>query len=136
MTVEHVELLVEEPSMETALRLLLPKVLDKISFEIYPYQCKDELLQRLPERLRGYARWVPNDWRIVVVVDRDDSECEELKTKLEQMARKAGLVTRTQARTANIPYVVVNRIVVEELEAWYFGDWAAVRSAYPGVSKT
>jgi len=52
MTVEHVELLVEEPSIETALRLLLPKVFDKISFEIYPYQCKDELLQRLPERLR------------------------------------------------------------------------------------
>lgn len=136
MTVEHVELLVEEPSMETALRLLLPKVLHRISFEIYPYQCKDELLQRLPERLRGYARWMPTDWRIVVVVDRDDQVCEGLKTKLEQMARRAGLVTRTQARTANIPYVVVNRIVVEELEAWYFGDWAAVRAAYPCVSKT
>ncbi len=136
MTVEHVELLVEEPSIETALRLLLPKVLDKISFEIYPYQCKDELLQRLSERLRGYARWLPTDWRIVVVVDRDDQECEELKTELEQMARQAGLVTRTQARIADIPYMVVNRIVVEELEAWYFGDWEAVQTAYPGVPKT
>ena len=31
---------------------------------------------------------------------------------------------------------MVNRIVVEELEAWYFGDWEAVRSAFPRVSST
>ena len=29
---------------------------------------------------------------------------------------------------------MTNRIVVEELEAWYFGDWQAVRRAYPKVS--
>lgn len=79
---------------------------------------------------------MPTDWRIVVLVDRDDQECEELKTKLEQMARKAGLVTRTQAKATNTPYVVINRIVVEELEAWYFGDWTAVQAAYPGVQRT
>jgi hypothetical protein len=28
----------------------------------------------------------------------------------------------------------VNRIAIEELEAWYFGDWNAVKSAYPRVS--
>jgi hypothetical protein len=37
MTVEHVELLVEEPSMEAALRLLLPRILGELSFEVYPY---------------------------------------------------------------------------------------------------
>jgi hypothetical protein len=26
--------------------------------------------------------------------------------------------------------VVVNRLAIEELEAWYFGDWEAVRAAY------
>ena len=31
---------------------------------------------------------------------------------------------------------MVDRIVVEELEAWYFGDWEAVRSAFPRVSST
>jgi hypothetical protein len=25
----------------------------------------------------------------------------------------------------------VDRIAIEELEAWYFGDWQAVRQAYP-----
>jgi hypothetical protein len=29
---------------------------------------------------------------------------------------------------------VVNRLAVEELEAWFFGDWQAVKAAYPKVS--
>jgi hypothetical protein len=29
---------------------------------------------------------------------------------------------------------VVNRIAIEELEAWFFGEWSAVRQAYPRVS--
>ena len=29
---------------------------------------------------------------------------------------------------------MANRIAVEELEAWFFGDWTAVQAAYPRVS--
>ena len=29
---------------------------------------------------------------------------------------------------------MANRVVVQELEAWYFGDWEAVRSVYPRVN--
>jgi len=29
----------------------------------------------------------------------------------------------------------VNRMAIEELEAWFFGDWEAVRAAYPGVDE-
>lgn len=130
--VEHVELIVEEPSMEAALRVLLPRILQGVSFAIYQHQCKDELLSRLPERLRGYAAWLPSAWRIVVLVDRDDDDCNELKARLEQMARQAKLETRSRRGRRN-PYAVVNRIVIEELEAWYFGDWDAVRTAYPRV---
>lgn len=134
MNADHVEVLVEEPSMEAALRLLLPAMLGGISFEVYSHQCKDELLQRLPDRLRGYARWLPNTSRIVVVVDRDDDDCYQLKCRLERIAESAGLITRSQA--AGGPYAVVNRIAIEELEAWYFGDWQAVRAAYPRVRET
>ena len=28
----------------------------------------------------------------------------------------------------------MNRIAIEELEAWYFGDWTAVVQAWPRVS--
>lgn len=133
MKTEHLEILVEEPSMETFLRVLLPRLLgDKTSFEIYPHQCKEDLLLKLPVRLKGYANWLPETWRIVVVVDRDDDDCGELKLRLEAMAMKVRLVTRSAAQGE--VYSVVNRIAIEELEAWYFGDWAAVRAAFPRVT--
>lgn len=133
MTIEHVEVLVEEPSMDAVLRELLPKILGPIGFEIYPYQCKDDLLAKLPERLNGYASWLPDHFAILVVVDRDDDDCRDLKAKLDQIARDAGLVPRSDARGGR--FAVINRIAIEELEAWCFGDWQAVRKAYPGVSE-
>ena len=126
--------------MEAALRLLLPKVLGDLSFEIYPHQCKDELLLRLPQRLRGYVQrrksdvWFRDHCRIVVVIDRDDDDCVRLKQRLEKMANDAGLATRSNAKGG--AYTVVNRLAIEELEAWYFGDWMAVQAAYPRVSAT
>lgn len=133
MRVEHVEVLVEEPSMEAALRDILPRILGGVSFEVYPYQCKDDLLVKLPDRLRGYSKWLPTDWRIVVVIDRDRDNCKVLKRRLERIARQAGLATRSSRRTKR--YKVVNRIAIEELEAWYFGDWQAVLAAYPRVNE-
>jgi hypothetical protein len=138
--VEHVEVLVEEPSMEAALRILLPKVLGALSFEIYPHQCKDELLLRLPQRLLGYGQrrrndsWFRDHCRVAIVVDRDDDNCMQLKRRLEKMAHDANLVTRSRARGGM--YMVANRIAIEELEAWYFGDWKAVQAAYPRVPVT
>ena len=73
--VEHLEVLVEEPSMEALLRGFLPRMLGDVTFQVYPFQCKSELLQHLPERLRGYSSWLPPTWRILVVVDRDDDDC-------------------------------------------------------------
>lgn len=140
MTVEHVDVLVEEPSMEAALRVLLPKLMGDLSFEIYPHLCKEELLLRLPQRLRGYSRrrqsdlWFRDHCQIVVIVDRDDDDCDKLKRRLEETAEAAGLTTRSVAKGK--PYVLVNRLAIEELEAWYFGDWEAVRAAYPGVAAT
>ena len=133
MAVEHVELLVEEPSMEAVLRALLPGVLGPISFEVRTFQGKSDLLQELPHRLRGYAAWIPASWRIVVVIDRDDDSCEALKRELDEIARAAGMRLRT---SAGAPWQIVNRIAIEELEAWFFGDWDAVRAAYPRVPAT
>lgn len=131
MTVSHVEVLVEEPSAEAALRILLPKMLGDTTFTVHAYTCKDALLKRLPERLRGYASWLPDDWRIVVV-DRDDDDCAKLKKRLEAMAAEAGLATKSKPKSRR--FAVVNRLAIEELEAWYFGDWEAVQRAYPKVN--
>jgi len=134
VTVDHVEFLVEEPSMEAALGLLLPKILESKTFKIYPHQGKPDLLSKLPDRLRAYASWMPPSWRIVVIVDRDDEDCETLKRRLDAIAAQAGLATRSAAG-GKPGYHVVNRLAIEELEAWYFGDWEAVCAAYPRAPK-
>lgn len=134
MTARYLELLVEEPSMEAFLQEMLPRVLPEGRvFQVHPFQGKDDLIGKLENRLRGYATWLPNDWRIVVVVDRDQEDCRALKQRLEAIAVSAGL--RTRSRASAMPWQLVNRLAIEELEAWYFGDWEAVRSAYPSVSR-
>lgn len=130
MTIAHVEILVEELSMEAALRLIVPRVAGTLSFDIHPFQGKRDLLGQLPARLQGYARWLPDDWRIIVVVDRDGDCCKELKKQMEAAARGARLATRAKGTST---WRVANRLAIEELEAWFFGDWTAVQTAYPGV---
>ncbi len=134
MPVAHVEVLVEEPSMKALLQILLPKILGKISFDVHSFQCKADLLKHLPNRLAAYKYWLPNDWRILVIVDRDRDNCAKLKQSLEQMAKSANLLTRSSSAGKN--YSVITRLAIEELESWYFGDWQAVRAAYPGVAGT
>jgi hypothetical protein len=125
--------LVEEPSMEAALEQLLPGMLGGAEFEIIRFRCKDDLLKQAPKRLKGFAAYLPENWRILVLVDRDDDDCHELKARLEAMAASAGLLSRSRCGPGQ-PFQVANRIAIEELEAWFFGDWEAVCAAYPRVS--
>jgi hypothetical protein len=134
MQVEHIEVFVEEPSAEVALRILLPKITPHLTFSVYNLQSKTSLLAHLPNRLQGYKQWLQPNQRVVVLIDQDQNNCSELKSQLEAMAASAGLVTKTASRSTS--YQVVNRIVVEELEAWFFGDWASVCKAYPRVPTT
>ena len=132
---DHLVLLVEEPSMEAFLHLLLPRLLPEgCTFEVHAFQGKHDLLGKLPARLLGYRYWLPAEWRIIVLVDQDDDDCRELKARLEQAAAGAGLSSRTTA--GERPWQVANRVAIEELEAWYFGEWEAVHGAYPRVSRT
>ncbi len=135
----HVELLVEEPSAEAALRILLPKILEaRATFQIHPFQGKQDLLTKLPRRLRGYSGSLPPDSTIVVLVvlvDEDREDCRGLKQQLERAASRATLTTKSAARRGQ-RVQVVNRIAVEELEAWFFGDVPAMVRAYPGIPAT
>lgn len=131
----RLEFLVEELSMEAFLQGLLPRLLPAgCSFEIRVFQGKHDLMRRLDSRLRGYRSRPFDEFRLIVMIDRDQDDCRTLKARLEDAAAGAGLRTRSQS--GGECWQVVNRIVVEELEAWYFGDWEAVRSAFPRVSST
>lgn len=133
MTVHHLEFLVEEPSMESFLQVLLPRLLPHgRTFAIHSFRGKPDLRRKLHARLRGYSRWLPADWRIVVMVDRDEDDCLALKGELEAVAADVGLRSRSAAQGQS--WQVANRVVVPELEAWFFGDWDAVRQVYPRVS--
>lgn len=132
----HVEFLLEEPSAEAALTAILPKILvDDVTFDFRVFEGKQDLLKKLPLLLKGYRRWLPPDWRIFVLIDEDRQDCLQLKGQLENAAREAGFSTKSHPNSDG-DFQIVNRLVVEELEAWFFGDVEALREAYPNVSNT
>jgi hypothetical protein len=115
------ELLVEEPSMEAALDHLVPAILGPDqSYRIHAAQGKRALLKNLPHRLAGYQRQDLTETAICIVLDQDDEDCRGLKSQITDMAEAKGLL-------------VLVRIAIEELEAWFFGDLNAIGSAYPGA---
>jgi hypothetical protein len=132
MPLSHIEVLVEEASMEMALRELIPKLIGPVGSAFQRFQGKQALFRQMPERLRSLRRMLRPDSLVLVVVDRDRDDCMQLKLRLEQEAAMAGLATRSSRIRGRV--AVVNRIVVEELEAWYFGDWSAVTAAHPRLS--
>ena len=96
---------------------------------MHPYNGKPDFLAKLPDRLRGYRPWLPADWRIVVLLDADEADCRQLKARMETIAHAAGLTTRSA--TGGAQFQVLNRLAVQELEAWFFGDVEALCAAYP-----
>ena len=51
------------------------------------------------------------------------------------MAREAGFYTKSQPDSDG-NYNLLNRIAIEELEAWFFGDVEAIVKAFPYVPTT
>ena len=125
----HIEIFVEERSAAEAVQLLVPKIRHDLGFRIYEFQGCGDLLAKLPDRFRGYSSWLPDEWRIVVLIDRDRQDCLELKRKFR------GWLNEPSCGCAldGAPAQVIIRIAVEELESWFFGDVPALRAAFPGV---
>lgn len=126
----HIEFLVEEPSCEAALQNLVPKIIGcDVTFAVHAHQGKPDLLKKLPGRLKGYKAWLPQNSGIVVLIDSDNQDCHELKADLERAAREAGLISKSAAAFGQ-RFQVLNRLAVEELEAWFFGDMNALHTVY------
>ncbi|MBI2297887.1 MAG: DUF4276 family protein [Armatimonadetes bacterium] len=129
----HVEFLVEDASLAATLERIVPRLVSAgAGFALPPYNGKDDLFKRLPAVLDGYRRVVPA-YPVIVVVDADDAPCQTRKQRIEDIAAAAGVVSRA---VCPADYRLVSRIAVRELEAWFLGDWDAVRAAYPGVRDT
>ena len=127
----HIDFLLEEESTEAVLQILLPQILgNRASFRTIQFRGKDNLFRKLPTQLAGYNQLARSrNLRVVVLVDRDADDCVKLKQKIEEIARNAGLVTKTTAGTRR-SFELVSRVAIEELEAWFFGDLTAIHAAY------
>ncbi len=96
MTNPHLEFLVEEPSMEAFLSVLLPRLFSDCTFRVHAFQGKTDMLGKLQARLKGYAHWPSNYGHIVVVVDCDDDNCHRLKQQAA-LGRRLNASCRTVA---------------------------------------
>ena len=108
--------LLEEPSMKCLLDNLLPRILpDTIAFQTISHQGKRDLEKSIPRKLRGWKE--PDEVRFVILHDQDTQDCIQLKNHLLSLC-------------ADIDRPVLVRIACQEMEAWYFGDTAALAEAY------
>lgn len=124
---------VEEKSAEITLRNIIPKMVGgECKFRILSFQGKYDLLSKLPHYLKSYPKSLPDNSYIIVLIDRDNDDCRLLKQKLEAIAKETGLFTKSNPDPHG-RYQVINRIVIEELEAWFFGDIDAIQAAYPRI---
>ena len=124
----HVEILVEEPSAEAAIDVLLNRLGARRSGttdRIITFRGKDRMLQRLSPTLQSIARAGFTD-HIIILIDQDSDDCVKLKSEVIEMANSAGI--STTSATLRV------RIAIAELESWFLGDPAAVRATYPGIT--
>lgn len=70
----HLEVLVEEPSAEEALRRMLPRILGNgVSFQVHGFAGKPDLRRKLPQRLRAYRDGIDVD-----TASSDPGRCAEI----------------------------------------------------------
>lgn len=141
----HLEILVEGQSERTALEPLLTKILGPYkqphTWRIHKHRGvgklpvdpaarpnpKDpSLLQNLPSKLRAYSKSLQNNEAVIVLIDLDD--------RPDCIAFKRSMTDLLQNCTPGMNNLF--RIAIEELEAWYFGDQAALTTAYPHANRT
>jgi hypothetical protein len=101
--------------MQALLEGLLPNIIPQhVQYLLVPHEGKQDLLKSIPHKLRG---WREPGVRFVIVCDQDSSDCRQLKADLMKLCMEAG-----HAHS-------LVRIACQELEAWLFGDLAAVERA-------
>jgi hypothetical protein len=134
----HIEILTEDSSGQRLLEHVVPKLIgphgETHTWSFHAYRgigripagltpmsdpSKRILLDQLPRLLRGYSK-TPGIDVILVVLDVDDRDCVGFLAELRSLAGSSGAATLT-----------LFRLAIEEVEAWYLGDRAALQRAYP-----
>lgn len=138
----HIEVLVEDSSGEKLLAQLLPQILGAQgaphTWRLKAYKgigripqgltakadpAKRMLLDQLPRLLQGYGK-TPGIDAVVVVVDTDRQDCKAFLQELKSLAASCNPSPNT-----------LFRLAIEEMEAWYLGDRAALLKAFPRAKR-
>jgi len=136
----HFEILVEGQSELTALSIIMSKIVGEYgqphTWKIHKHRGIGKLptdlnvsiniddrtlLNNFPSKLRAYGKSMSDNEVVVILVDLDNREdCvlfkSELLSVLDHCERKPKLLVR---------------IAIEELEAWFLGDQAAIIKSFP-----
>ncbi len=134
----RLHVLVEGSSEEALLVEWLPRLLPAHKFVIIKHRGKGTLpgdlsktpdpkhqglLDQLPAKLRAYGQSLnPDTDRVAVLVDLDDDDCRDLKQRM-----------RGVLAVCDPTLTVKFCIAIEETEAFYLGDTAALKQAFPSV---
>ena len=138
----HIEVLIEDSSSEALLRCLVPQLIGPLgcphTWRFHSYKgighipkdlahktdpAKRILLDQLPRLLRGFGK-TPGIDAVLVVLDVDKRECKVFLHELTMLARDC------------VPApITLFRLAIEEIEAWYLGDQAALLHAYPRAKR-
>lgn len=134
----HIEVLAEDSSGARLLEMLLPRLWGEKgaphTWRIHPFKgigrlpanlhtqpdpANRALLANLPGALRAYGKSGGID-AVLVVLDTDSRDCRIVLSELKAVVE-----------SCNPAPNAMFRLVIEEIEAWYLGDRAAVLAAYP-----
>lgn len=108
--------LLEERSMREMLVGFLPRILPPVlPYYLVSHEGKTDLEKSIPRKLRGWRR--PGA-RFIILRDKDSADCHRVKRKLKKLCVDAGQ-----------PDALI-RVVCEELEAWFLGDFIAIERAF------
>lgn len=143
----HFEILVEDISGKTALEILIPKIIstEPHTFNIHSYKGighkvpkdlkstsdakKRILLDLLPKIVQGWGKTLSDypdySFVLIVICDLDNRCLSTFRKELLDLVDKCNPKPKTQFC-----------IAIEEGEAWYLGDLAAVREAYPRAKES
>lgn len=137
----HIEVLVEDSSGAALMGHLMPKLLgeavDEHTWRVHDFKgigripknltAKSDariktLLDKLPRMLEGYGK--SGYGAVLVLVDTDRQNVAAFRRDLHGMLKKCPNAPKTAFGLAT-----------EEVEAWYFGDRAALLEAFPRADK-
>ena len=111
----YIVFLLEESSTKYLLDILLPRILpEDVMYITIPHDGKSDLKASIPKKLKA---WNVPDTKFVIIQDQDSNDCVQLKKDIKALCYS----------TNKKPLI---RIACHEMEAWYFGDLAAVSKAY------